>query len=135
MRGGQKNGAWRCLGSLHLAGPHATLGLIPSIHWNYYPTGDLHSGDSVTFKVRTFNKTAGKELWDFGDGSPAVEVKSDGNAVKLAADGHAVTKHAYKKPGDECCVTANSSGGSFDAETGSGTKNAKHPSGHLVFGS
>ena len=74
--------------------------LIPSIHPNYYPTSEIHPGDSITFKVRTFNTTAGKELWDFGDGSPAVEVKSDGNAVKLAADGYAGTKHAYKKPGD-----------------------------------
>lgn len=74
--------------------------LIPSIHPNYYPTTDLYPGKPIAFKVRTFNTTAGKELWDFGDGSPAVEVKSDGNAVKLAADGYAVTKHAYKTPGD-----------------------------------
>lgn len=74
--------------------------LIPSIHPNYFPTSDIHPGDPVTFKVRTFNTTAGKESWDFGDGSPAVEVQSDGNAVKLAADGYAVTTHRYEKPGD-----------------------------------
>ncbi len=74
--------------------------LIPSIHPNYYPTSDIRPGDPVTFKVRTFNTTAGKESWDFGDGSPAVEVQSDGNAIKLAADGYAATTHGYKKPGD-----------------------------------
>ena len=74
--------------------------LIPSIHPNYYPTMGIHTGDPVTFKVRTFNTTAGSEVWDFGDGSPTVEVQSDGNAVKLAPDGYAVTTHRYAKAGD-----------------------------------
>ena len=73
---------------------------VPSIHPNYYPTSGILPGDPVTFKVRTFNTTAGKELWDFGDGSPAVEVQSDGNAVKLALDGYAATTHRYEQPGD-----------------------------------
>lgn len=74
--------------------------LIPSIHPNYYPTSNIRPGDAVTFKVRTFNTTAGKESWDFGDGSPTVEVQSDGNAVKLAENGYAITTHQYDKPGD-----------------------------------
>ena len=73
---------------------------IPTIHPNFYPTTGIHPGDPVTFKVRTFNTTAGKEVWDFGDGSPKVEVQSDGNAVKLAPDGYAVTTHRFKKSGD-----------------------------------
>ena len=73
---------------------------VPSIHPNYYPTSGVGPGDPVTFKVRTFNTTAGKELWDFGDGSPPVEVQSDGNAVKLAPDGYAATTHRYERPGD-----------------------------------
>ena len=73
---------------------------VPSIHPNYYPTSGIRSGDPVTFKVRTFNTTAGKERWDFGDGTPPVEVQSDGNAVKLAADGYAATTHRYEQPGD-----------------------------------
>lgn len=73
---------------------------IPSIHPNYYPTQGIRPGDPVTFKVRTFNTTAGHEVWDFGDGSPEVEVQSDGNAVKLAPDGYAVTTHSYDQPGD-----------------------------------
>jgi hypothetical protein len=54
----------------------------------------------VTFKVRTFNTTDGSEVWNFGDGSPEVEVHSDGNAVKLAPDGYAVTTHRFAQPGD-----------------------------------
>ncbi len=73
---------------------------VPSIHPNYYPTSGIQPGDPVTFKVRTFNTTVGKELWDFGDGSPPVEVQSDGNAVKLAPDGYAATTHRYQQPGD-----------------------------------
>lgn len=75
--------------------------LIPSIHPNYFPTFGIRTGDEITFKVRTFNNTtSGRETWDFGDGSPAVEVQSDGNAVKLAPDGYAVTTHRYAQPGD-----------------------------------
>jgi len=74
--------------------------LVPSIHPNYYPTHGIQPGDAVTFKVRMFNTTAGREVWDFGDGSPQVEVHSDGNAVKLAPDGYAVTTHHYAKQGD-----------------------------------
>ena len=74
--------------------------LIPSIHPNYFPTMGIGPGDPVTFKVRTFNTTAGSEVWDFGDGSPKVEVQSDGNAVKLASDGYAVTTHRYARAGD-----------------------------------
>ena len=73
---------------------------VPSIHPNYYPTSGIRPQDAVTFKVRTFNTTAGQEVWDFGDGSAKVEVQSDGNAVKLAPDGYAVTTHRYDKAGD-----------------------------------
>jgi hypothetical protein len=75
--------------------------LPPSIHAAYWPTQDLKPGDEVTFKVRSFRIAAheGRERWDFGDGSPAVEVQSDGNAVPLAKNGYAVTTHRYSKPG------------------------------------
>jgi murein DD-endopeptidase MepM/ murein hydrolase activator NlpD len=73
----------------------------PSIHAVYWPTFDLKVGDDVTFKVRSFRvrPDEGHEEWDFGDGSPTVKVQSDGNAVKLAPDGYAVTTHRYEKPG------------------------------------
>ncbi len=73
---------------------------IPSIHPNYYPTRGIRPGDDVTFKVRAFNVSGGKETWDFGDGSPTIEVQSDGNAVKLAPNGYAATIHRYQRPGD-----------------------------------
>lgn len=73
--------------------------LPPSIHPTYSPTTGIHSGDRVTFKVRTFRTTDGEEVWDFGDGSRPVTVKSDGNVHKLAKDGYAVTEHTFKKPG------------------------------------
>jgi hypothetical protein len=71
----------------------------PTIHAVYAPTFDIQPGDPVTFKVRTFRTTHGSETWDFGDGSPAVTVRSDGNVKPLAKDGYAVTTHRYSKPG------------------------------------
>jgi murein DD-endopeptidase MepM/ murein hydrolase activator NlpD len=71
----------------------------PSIHAAYAPTFGLKPGDPVTFLVRTFRTTDGKETWDFGDGSPRVTVQSDGNVVPLAKDGYARTVHRYARPG------------------------------------
>src|SRR6266545_404561 len=71
----------------------------PGIHAAYAPTLGIRPGDPVTFKVRTFGTTHGKEVWDFGDGSPRVEVQSDGNVKPLAKDGYAVTVHRYEKAG------------------------------------
>jgi murein DD-endopeptidase MepM/ murein hydrolase activator NlpD len=70
-----------------------------TIHAAYAPTFGIKPGDEVTFKVRTFRRGPGKEVWDFGDGSTKVEVQSDGNAKKLAEDGYAVTKHRFAKAG------------------------------------
>jgi murein DD-endopeptidase MepM/ murein hydrolase activator NlpD len=75
-----------------------------SIHAAYAPTfhakpGDLKPGDPITFLVRTFGPFVGNETWDFGDGTPPVEVRSDGNAKALAPDGYAKTVHRYAKPG------------------------------------
>lgn len=73
--------------------------LPPSIHAAYAPTFDIRPGQPVRFFVRTFRTTDGQETWDFGDGSPAVTVQSDGNVTPLAKDGYAITEHAYAKPG------------------------------------
>jgi hypothetical protein len=70
------------------------------IHAAYAPTQHLHAGDPITFKVRTFDTTDGSETWDFGDGSPTVEVHSDGNVKELAPNGYAVTTHHFARPGD-----------------------------------
>jgi murein DD-endopeptidase MepM/ murein hydrolase activator NlpD len=73
--------------------------LPPSIHAVYYPTFGIKPGDPVTFLVRTFRTTDGQETWDFGDGSPKVNVQSDGNVVPLAKDGYARTVHRFDKAG------------------------------------
>jgi murein DD-endopeptidase MepM/ murein hydrolase activator NlpD len=73
--------------------------LPPSIHAVYSPTFDIKPGDPITFLVRTFRTTDGKETWDFGDGSARVEVQSDGNVVPLAKEGYARTVHQFAKPG------------------------------------
>jgi hypothetical protein len=74
--------------------------LPPTLHPAFFPTTDLRAGDAVTFKVRTFRTTWGSELWDFGDGTEKVSVKSDGNVEQHAPDGYAVTQHRFAKPGD-----------------------------------
>ena len=71
----------------------------PTIHAAYAPTFAIKPGDPLTFKVRTFRSTDGRETWDFGDGSPSVQVQSDGNVDQHAKDGYAVTTHRYDKPG------------------------------------
>jgi murein DD-endopeptidase MepM/ murein hydrolase activator NlpD len=73
--------------------------LPPTIHPTFWPTTGLKPGTEITFKVRTF-RTTGGETWDFGDGTPKVSVKSDGNAKALAKDGYAITQHTFAKAGD-----------------------------------
>lgn len=70
-----------------------------AIHAAYAPTMNLKPGDDVTFLVRTFGKFVGREIWNFGDGTPAVEVQSDGNSNPRAKDGYAKMIHRYEKPG------------------------------------
>jgi hypothetical protein len=73
--------------------------LPPTIHPAFSPTMNIHAGDPVTFKVRSFRTTFGNETWDFGDGSAKAMVKSDGNVEQHAKDGYAVTQHRFAKPG------------------------------------
>jgi len=73
--------------------------LPPTIHPAFAPTMNIHPGEPVTFKVRSFRTTFGNETWDFGDGSAKVTVKSDGNVEQHAKDGYAVTQHRFAKPG------------------------------------
>jgi murein DD-endopeptidase MepM/ murein hydrolase activator NlpD len=72
----------------------------PAIHANYYPTFGLRAGDEVTFKVRSFATQHGEEIWDFGDGSAPVKVKSDGNVNQHNPAGYAITRHRYQMAGD-----------------------------------
>ncbi len=71
----------------------------PSINPAYYPTFGIQPGDPVIFRVRTYATRAGEEVWDFGDGTPRVAVKSDGNASPHAPYGYAETMHRFAKPG------------------------------------
>lgn len=73
----------------------------PRIHAVFWPTSGLQAGDEITFKVRSFNVAPdeGEEEWNFGDGTPPVHVRSDGNADKLAPDGYAITTHRYQNGG------------------------------------
>ena len=74
----------------------------PTIHAAYFPTREIKVGDPIQFIVRSYriDATDGVEHWDFGDSSPIVEVRSDGNAEMLAKNGYAKTTHRYEKPGD-----------------------------------
>ncbi|MDP6556979.1 MAG: PKD domain-containing protein [Pirellulaceae bacterium] len=72
---------------------------VPGIHATYWPTLDNRVGQPMTFKVRSYLKPDGNEVWDFGDGSPPVSVKSDGNADPQAKDGYAVTHPTFKQLG------------------------------------
>ncbi|APZ95717.1 PKD domain-containing protein [Fuerstiella marisgermanici] len=85
---------------VHVLDPQKPDEYVPRIHAAYWPTFDNKVNQPITFKVRSFQNQHGNEVWDFGDGSPAVAVKSDGNAVQQAADGYAITQHTYEKPGD-----------------------------------
>ena len=71
----------------------------PTIHASYWPTLAIHPNTPVTFKVRTFFAEPLGETWDFGDGSPQVRVRSDGNASPHALDGYAQTEHRFARPG------------------------------------
>ncbi|HLY08645.1 MAG TPA: PKD domain-containing protein [Planctomycetota bacterium] len=71
----------------------------PTTHATYAPTFGIRPDDPVVFKVRTFRDKEGGETWDFGDGTPPISVKSDGNRDMHAADGYAETIHKYKTPG------------------------------------
>jgi hypothetical protein len=73
--------------------------LPPTIHAAYAPTWNIRPGYQVTFKVRTFRTTSGEETWDFGDGSPPVTVRSDGNVRAHDPLGYAETDHRYEEPG------------------------------------
>ncbi len=73
--------------------------LPPTIHASHAPTFDIRAGDPVTFKVRTFRADVGNEIWDFGDGSARVKVRSDGNVKPHDARGYAEAVHRFARPG------------------------------------
>ncbi len=95
--------------------PGAPDALPPSIQAAYAPTMNIKAGDPVTFKTRTFRTTDGAETWDFGDGSPPVTVKSDGNVNMHDPNGFAVTDHRFAKAGDYVAGVSRTDGRGFTA--------------------
>jgi len=87
----------------------------PAIHANYYPTFGLMANDEVMFKVRSFGTQHGDEVWDFGDQSPKVKVRSDGNANQHNPAGYALTQHRYKKAGDYIVTVRRSNEHGYEA--------------------
>ena len=85
---------------VHVLNPEQPELYAPRIHAAYWPTLGNRVNTPITFKVRSFGNQNGNEVWDFGDGSPRVSVKSDGNAEQQAKDGYAITHHTYQQPGD-----------------------------------
>ena len=93
------NSAWDfCV--VQVVDPKALDRLPPTVHAAYAPTQGIKVGDPVTFKARSFRTKATGETWDFGDGSPKVNVKSDANANVHDPNGYGVTVHRYTQPGD-----------------------------------
>lgn len=84
---------------VHVLDPNQPDLYVPRIHAAYWPTFDNKVNEPITFKVRSFGSQEGNETWDFGDGSPPVTVKSDGNVEQQAPDGYAITQHTYQQPG------------------------------------
>jgi putative heme-binding domain-containing protein len=85
---------------VHVLDPKQPDLYVPRIHAAYWPTLGNRVNASITFKVRSFGNQDRNEVWDFGDGSPPVSVKSDGNAEQQAKEGYAITHHTYQQPGD-----------------------------------
>lgn len=75
---------------------------LPRVHVAYYPTFDIRPGDPIIFRSRGFGlpKEGGVDIYDFGDGSPKVEVPSNINSDQHAANGYGTIVHHYKEPGD-----------------------------------
>jgi hypothetical protein len=73
---------------------------IPAIHASFYPTLGIKPGDTITFFVRTFHGDTGNEVWDFGDGTPKVSVKSESVDHEDPTKGkYAETVHSFSNPG------------------------------------
>ena len=73
---------------------------IPDIHATYYPTMDINPGEKVFFQVRSRWVTEGYDVWNFGDGSDTVSVKSNIDPDDHAKVGYALVSHRFEKPGD-----------------------------------
>ena len=73
---------------------------IPVLQPAFHPSLNIKPGDPVTFLVRSFvEPDDGYEIWDFGDGSPTVTVKSEIDRKNITKGKFAGTVHSFEKPG------------------------------------
>lgn len=74
---------------------------IPGVHVAYYPTHDIYPGDPVIFQSRGrgLKEPGGVDVYDFGDGSPKVEVPSNIEMEHHAANGYGTGIHHFPEPG------------------------------------
>lgn len=85
---------------VHVLDPQQPDSYVPGLHATYWPTFDNRVNEPITFQVRSFGNRDGHEVWDFGDGTEPVIVKSNGNSDPQAEDGYAITHHTYQQTGD-----------------------------------
>ena len=75
--------------------------LFPTIQPAFYPTTGIQRQTPVTFLVRTFNTDVSQEVWDFGDGTPHIAVKSETVSRKANTKGKfAESIHTFSQPGN-----------------------------------
>ena len=72
---------------------------IPIIHTSYYPTLGIKPGDPVSFFMRSFLGGARNEIWDFGDGTPILNFKSESIPKKCQNGKYAKAVHSFSDPG------------------------------------
>lgn len=74
---------------------------FPTIQPAFYPTTGIKRQTPVTFLVRTFNTGVSQEIWDYGDGTPRIAVKSETVSRKDNTKGKfAETIHSFSQPGN-----------------------------------
>lgn len=74
----------------------------PNLHAAFHPTRGIDPGDEIHFKVRAFRADGeGEDVWDFGDGSDPVTVRSGTSDHRQApeGEGYVTVTHRYEQPG------------------------------------
>lgn len=72
---------------------------VVRLHAAYAPSLGLRPGDPVVFRARGFETGPGRDLFDFGDGTPPVAVPSNLDSAQHAANGYGAVVHHYRRPG------------------------------------
>ena len=74
---------------------------IPGVHVAYYPTRDIYPGDPVIFisRGRGLKQPGGVDVYDFGDGSPKIELPTNLSDEQHAPNGYGTIVHHFSRPG------------------------------------